>query len=134
MKKLVAALLCVGVALAAAVATAGTTSVVARGMAKGSLAHVSLGASANDAARIELKITGSPNQRISADWSIYCNDSNFDDSGSRSGDFEATTPVTRRIPIPVSDPDECEVSSYVSNVEDDSGGTIRVIITRTRRS
>ncbi len=58
---------------------------------------------------LTVTVTSSPRRTVSVSWDTVC--SQGFGAGSRSGSFNARTPVTRTIPHPYSRPHQCIVSA-----------------------
>jgi hypothetical protein len=55
-----------------------------------------------------MRVLGRPNQGVNANWTMVC--SKGTGAGSKSGRFSVTTPVTRRLRMPMTRPSDCVVS------------------------
>ena len=93
-----------GVAVGAAVASAGTIGSCG---SAGEFAVCAASATANKPLTITVTVTASPNQEVDVNWSMGC--SLGDSIAGSSGEFDATTPVTRTISHPFHQPDSCDV-------------------------
>lgn len=104
-----------------------------RGITRGTYASASLFGDVNDVSKVRLLITGEPEQKIDVDWSIDCHSSDYEQTGSKSESSETRTPATINVPIPISDPDECSLHSGVNNIDDGTGGRIKLVVQRQSR-
>lgn len=95
-----------GVAVGAAVANAGT---IGSCSSSGEFAICAASGTANKPLTITVTVTASPNQEVDVNWSMGC--SLGDSVAGSSGEFDATTPVTRTISHPFHQPDSCDVTA-----------------------
>lgn len=96
---------------------------IAGGFATGDFPVVSVFADTHQrAAKVKVVADARVDQRAEVDWSIYCYTEDFKTSGRRSGTFEAQTPIMRYLPIPIAEPDECEINTSVSPEIESPGG------------
>jgi Ricin-type beta-trefoil lectin domain len=77
--------------------------------AQGDFADCVAGGTAADPVTITVTVTSSPDQSVDVAWDDTC--SLGDGAGGDSGSFTATTPVSRTISHPYSQPDSCIVSA-----------------------
>ena len=101
-------LLTVGaIAVSTAAASAGTT--FGSCSAQGDFATCDASGTATDPITITVSVTSSPDQSVFVSWDDTC--SLGLGAGGKSGSFTATTPVTRTISHPYSQPDSCIVAA-----------------------
>jgi 3D (Asp-Asp-Asp) domain-containing protein len=93
-----------GVVATAAVASAGTIGSCG---AQGDFATCDASATANHPLTITVTVTSSPDESVTVFWDTVC--SQGSGAGTSSGNFTATTPVTRTISHPYHQPDSCDV-------------------------
>jgi hypothetical protein len=94
-----------GIAATAAVANAGTIGSCG---SSGEFAICAASGTATKPLTITVTVTASPNQEVDVNWSMGCSQG-YSVAGS-SGEFDATTPVTRTISHPFHQPDSCDVT------------------------
>lgn len=113
MKRFAVAL--VGAVLMLGTVQAGSTwKVLSKGVTRGEVVSISLSGDAKFPSALKFKATASPNQKVDVSWSVFCSDADFN-SGHKSKSFEATTPVKRKLPIPIDNPVNCSVRVHVIN-------------------
>lgn len=95
-----------GVAASVTVASAGT---IGSCNSSGGFAVCVASGTATKPLTITVTVTASPNQEVDVYWSTVC--SLGDSAASSSGEFDATTPVTRTISHPFKQPDSCDVAA-----------------------
>jgi hypothetical protein len=95
-----------GVAATAVAASAGT---IGSCSAQGDFADCSASGTANNPLTITVTVTSSPDESVSVFWDTVC--SQGSGAGTSSGNFTATTPVTRVISHPYHQPDSCDVAA-----------------------
>ena len=110
-----------GVAAGAAVANAAT---IGSCNSSGGFAVCEASGTASEPLTITVTVTASPNQEVDVNWSTVC--SLGYSAASSSGEFEATTPVTRTISHPFRQPDSCDVAAVAGLLN--GGGSIHVSI------
>lgn len=110
-----------GVAAGGAVANAGT---IGSCSSSGEFAICAASGTASEPLTITVTVTASPNQEVDVNWSMGC--SLGTSVAGSSGEFEATTPVTRTISHPFRQPDSCDVVAGGGLLN--GGGSIRVSI------
>jgi hypothetical protein len=107
-----AAVFAVAAAFLTAVETigAGQTAlrVIGRKSTSGDYAIALASGRARKPTALYMRVLARPNQRIDAAWTMVC--SKGFGAGSKSGRFSASTPVTRRLRMPMTRPDDCTVS------------------------
>lgn len=72
---------------------------------------------------LSVKITTSPRQHATGNWTVVCSKSAS--AGSKSGEFSGSGTFTRRMKMPTKHPDNCTVSAAGSL---DKSGKIRVTL------
>jgi hypothetical protein len=82
--------------------------VIGRKSASGDFAIALASGRATKPTALYMRVRARPNQRIDANWTVVCNKGLS--AGSKSGRFAATTPVTRRLRLPMTRPSRCVVS------------------------
>jgi len=102
---------------------ASTLRVIGQQTASGDSATALASGTAKHPRALYVRVRATPSQRVSVSWSMTC--SKGLGAGSRSGDFTAYTPVTRRMPFPTRKPDSCSVSA---TAQLDDSGTIKVAL------
>ena len=95
-----------GVAASAIAANAGT---IGSCSAQGDFATCSASGTANKPLTITITVTSSPDESVTVYWDAVC--SQGTGAGSSSGNFTASTPVTRTISHPYHQPDSCDVAA-----------------------
>ena len=110
-----------GLAAATAVASAGT---IGSCSAQGEFATCDASGTASHPLTITVTVTSSPDQSVSVYWDADC--SQGTGAGLSSGNFTATTPVTRTISHPYYQPDSCAVAALGSL--NNGGNSIHVSI------
>jgi hypothetical protein len=95
-----------GVAATAVAASAGT---IGSCSAQGDFADCAASGTANHPLTITVTVTSSPDESVTVFWDTTC--SQGSGAGSSSGNFTATTPVTRVISHPYHQPDSCVVAA-----------------------
>jgi hypothetical protein len=93
-----------GVVATAAVASAGT---IGSCSAQGDFATCDASGTANNPLTITVTVTSSPDESVTVFWDTVC--SQGSGAGTSSGNFTATTPVTRTISHPYHQPNSCDV-------------------------
>jgi hypothetical protein len=114
------------VAVVAPLALAASSKVIARETASGDYAIAIAAGSATRPHVVEVKITASPNQRVSGAYTIVC--SKGFGAGSKSGQFAGRTPMVRKMRFPMRNPDDCTASA--SGQLDGSGRIVVTLIAR----
>jgi len=115
--------------LAAMIITAGTyaaTRVIGRASASGDYAIALADGQATKPRAILIRVLARPNQSVSGNWTMVC--SKGFGAGSKSGRFAARTPLTRRLRMPMSRPDDCSVSG---SAQLKRSGRITVLLLRS---
>ena len=97
---------------------------IASGRASGDYAIAQATGEAKSPRTIKLRVTATPSQRVSVAWTMVCVEGMG--AGSKSGQFEATAPLTRALRKPSSRPDSCTVSA---NAQLSESGKVVVRIT-----
>lgn len=110
-----------GVVASTAIANAGT---IGSCSAQGDFATCDVSGTANHPLTITVTVTSSPDQSVSVYWSTDCTQGTG--AGLSSGNFTATTPVTRTIPHPYHQPDSCAIAALGSL--NNGGNSIHVSI------
>ena len=95
-----------GVAATAMAANAGT---IGSCSAQGDFAVCDASGTANNPLTITITVASSPDESVSVFWDTVC--SQGTGAGTSSGNFTATTPVTRVISHPYHQPDSCDVAA-----------------------
>jgi hypothetical protein len=108
----------VATAMAASAGTIGSCS------AQGDFADCAASGTANNPLTITVTVTSSPDESVTVFWDTVC--SQGTGAGSSSGNFTATTPVTRVISHPYHQPDSCDVAA--SGGLNGNGNSIKVSI------
>ena len=100
-----------GFSAPAAVAGPASTGTIGTCSARGNYATCVAGGTAHypRTRTLTVTVTSSPRQTVSVYWDTVC--SQGFGAGSRSGRFNARTPVTRTIPHPYRQPHQCIVSA-----------------------
>jgi hypothetical protein len=115
------------VMLIAAAAALVPASVVAKTIgsesSSGDYATVVASGSVENPSTIRVRVTASPKQRITGNWTLVC--SRGTGAGSKSGKFSGRTTIVRRMRLPMGNPDSCTASAGASL---DRGGRIRVTL------
>jgi hypothetical protein len=104
----IAVLVTVGIAVETVGASEAALRVIGRKSASGDFAIALASGRANRPTALYLRVLGRPNQGVSANWTMVC--SKGLGAGSKSGRFSVTTPVTRRLRMPMTRPSSCIVS------------------------
>jgi hypothetical protein len=113
-----------GALLATTFTATAEARVIGRASASGDYATAVASGSVENPSSIRVRVIASRRQGISVYWSVVC--SKGFGAGSKSGQFERRTRrVTRRLRLPMRDPDDCTVSASGSL---DRGGRIRVLL------
>jgi hypothetical protein len=115
--------LIVSFTIAIAVPAQGTIRVVDRSRARGDFAVTSASGSVDEPRRLWVKVRARPNQGVHVTWIVTC--SRAGDSGSRDGDFNATTPVRRLVKMPYRRPDSC---TFAGSARLDDSGRLTLIL------
>jgi hypothetical protein len=89
-------------------ATQTALRVIGRKSASGDFAIALAGGRAKKPTALYMRVLARPNQRVDANWTMVCG-KGFG-AGSKSGRFAYRTPVTRRLRMPMTRPDDCTVS------------------------
>ncbi|HVM34515.1 MAG TPA: hypothetical protein VM784_04155 [Actinomycetota bacterium] len=116
-------LLCGLLFLFGTVQAGGSWRPVAKGVARGDLAHVSLSGDAPAPTALRLAVDAEPRQLVDVSWRVACFTPDFD-YATESRDFEATTPVERNLPVTIDNPEYCTV--YASVFNDDGKLMVKV--------
>ncbi len=82
----------------------------------------------NDPAEIRLRVRSSIPQQASVTWTMTCTQA--DGAGSSDDQFDAATPVNRRLRMPSRDVSDCTVSA---NAQLGEGGKVTVTLTGKKR-
>ncbi len=90
----------------------------------GDFAICTASGSVNNPLYIRVHVDASPNQHISGDWSMVC--SKGTGAGSTSGTVSGTTPRVKRLRMPFSNPDSCDVAA---DAQLSGNGSIYVYLT-----
>lgn len=86
--------------------------VIGRQSARGDFATASASGSINAPVKIEVQIIASPDQLVEVEWTMVC--ARGTGAGSRSGRFRDYSRMSRSIPFPTRNPDDCTVSAVAS--------------------
>jgi hypothetical protein len=82
--------------------------VIGRKSASGDYAIALASGRAKKPTALYMRVITHPNQHVTANWTMVC--SKGFGAGSKSGSFAHRTPVTRRMRMPMTRPDDCTVS------------------------
>jgi hypothetical protein len=111
------------VIISTAVPAEATVRVVDRARARGDFAVAVASGSVDNPRRLWVKVKAQSNQGVYVAWTVVC--SRGSGAGSRDGDFNATTPLRRRLRTPYRQPDSC---SFSASAQLDESGRLTVIL------
>jgi hypothetical protein len=97
--------------------------VIGKGKASGDAAVAAASGTANHPGTLRVRVTASSRQSVTVSWNVTC--SKDLGAGTKSGQFKASTPVTRKLQQPMRNPDHCIVAA---TAQLSRGGTIRVFL------
>lgn len=113
--------LVLAVALLPAGVAGAATKTFASGKASGDYAIAMATGTIKRPGTLRVKITTSPDQKVSVSWTMVC--LNGSGAGSKGGQFDAKTPLSRVMKKPGSGSHDCTVSA---NAQLSSSGSVRV--------
>lgn len=98
--------------------------IIGKASASGDYAIAIASGDVDNPAQIRVRVTSNRRQVISVHWTVVC--SRGFGAGSKSGSFERrTTRVTRRLRLPMRNPDSCTASASGSL---ERGGRVKVVL------
>jgi hypothetical protein len=107
-RRLLALLPILAVAMIVVASSYAANRVIGRASASGDYAIALASGQATKPGAILIRVLARPNQSVSGNWTMVC--SKGFGAGSKSGRFTGRTPITRRLRMPTSRPDDCTVS------------------------
>jgi hypothetical protein len=99
------------------------------GEASGEFAIAQASGTINAPKDVRILVSATPNQKASVTYTLVC--SQGAGAGTKSGQFEATTPVDRKLPLAGDDPSDCIVSANAQLQGPD--GEVKVRLRGTER-
>jgi len=94
------------------------------GSASGDFAIASADGTIDDPSEVRMRVRATPPQEVQATWTMTC--AQGTGAGSSDDQFNATTPVSRRLKLPSKDPNDCTVAANAQLAE---GGKVTVTLT-----
>jgi hypothetical protein len=92
--------------LAGATAAWASLKVIAKGSSSGSHASANATGSADHPHALFVRVVSKPKQTVSGGWTNICG------SKSKNGNFSGQTPMTRKIGMPIKNPNACIVGGF----------------------